>query len=233
MQVPAYRLLVFDWDGTLLDSIAAIVACTQATLVEVGLPAANESDIRAGIGLGLRQIVESFCPACDETTYHRIVDTYRELWFGRFSKEPVLFEGVPRLLDRLLEEGRLLALATAKGRKGLTADLKRVELGRFFCASRTVDEAASKPSPEMLLGILDELGVQAEQALMIGDSVHDLEMARNAGVGGLGVATGTSSREALLDTGPLGCLERVTALPVWLERAAASGPQEKTSTAGS
>lgn len=212
-----YELLVFDWDGTLIDSIGAIVGCTQATLAELGLSPGDEGEIRAAIGLGIRETVEAFCPGCDEATFARIVEVYRDLWFGHFSKTPTLFAGVPRLLEGLSGTGTLLAIATAKSRRGLAADLERTGLGHFFYASRTVDEAPSKPDPEMLLGILEELGVVRGRALMIGDSVHDLEMARNAGVDGLGVTSGTTTREVLMDLGPRGCLDRVTALPDWLD----------------
>ncbi len=211
-----YRLVVFDWDGTLLDSIATIVGCTQATLDELGLPPADEANIRSAIGLGIRETVDSFCPGCSEETFGRIVEVYRRLWFGRYVDEPVLFEGVEGLLEGLAEEGRLLAVATAKSRRGLATDLERTGLGRFFQASRTVDEASSKPSPDMLLGILNELGVRPKEALMVGDAVHDLQMANNAGVASVGVASGTTARDVLLGSGPLECLDTVAALPEWL-----------------
>lgn len=213
-----FRLVVFDWDGTLIDSISAIVACTQATMTELDLPEADEEALRSAIGLGLRETVESFCPGCDEETFGRIVRVYRELWFSSFSREPALFEGVEALLADLEGEGRLLAVATAKSRRGLDADLDRTGLGRFFSASRTADEVASKPSPEMLFQLLDELGARSDEALMIGDAIHDLQMARNARVAALGVASGTTRREQLLEYEPLDCLERVTRLPAWLAR---------------
>jgi len=211
-----YRLVVFDWDGTLLDSIATIVGCTQATLAELGLPRADETSIRSAIGLGISEMVESFCPGCSEETFDRVVTVYRRLWFERFASEPSLFEGVPALLAALRDEGRLLAIATAKNRRGLSSDLERTGLGHFFQASRTVDDAASKPSPDMLLGLLEELGVFAEEALMIGDAVHDLQMANNAGVAAVGVASGTTTREVLLESAPLECLDSVAALGGWL-----------------
>lgn len=218
MSGPAFRLLVFDWDGTLLDSISTIVDCTQATLAELGLPAAPEKDIRSAIGLGIRETVESFCPGCDEDTFGRIVDVYRRLWFEHFSREPAVFSGVPALLEQLADEGRLLAVATAKSRRGLETDFARTGLAGHFQASRTVDEAASKPSPQMLLEILDELGARADESLMIGDAIHDLEMARNAGVSSIGITSGTTARETLEARGPLVCLEQAPALASWLDQ---------------
>lgn len=213
-----FELLVFDWDGTLLDSIATIVGCTQATLAELGLPAADEAVLRSAIGLGIDEMIESFAPGCSQEMYRSIIDVYRRLWFGGFANEPLLFEGVPELLTELRDRGHELAIATAKSRKGLAADLERTGLGRFFWASRTADEAASKPSPQMLFELLDEFGVKAGAALMIGDAVHDLQMAHNAGVAVLGVTSGTTNRETLLANEPLACLDVVTLLPEWLER---------------
>lgn len=206
---------MFDWDGTLLDSIATIVACTQATLAELGLPRADDHSIRSSIGLGVAEMVEAFCPGCSEATFDRIVSVYRRLWLERFAAEPRLFTGVPGLLEELSAEGCLLAIATAKSRRGLNGDLERTGLGDHFQATRTADEAASKPSPEMLLSLLEELGVRAEEALMIGDAVHDLQMANNAGVAALGVASGTTTREVLLESEPLECLDSVGSLPAW------------------
>jgi phosphoglycolate phosphatase len=221
-----YKLVVFDWDGTLLDSIATIIGCTQTTLAELGLPLADEADLRSVIGLGIREMVDSFSPGCSDATFDRIVGKYRKLWFERFAQEPVPFEGVPDLLQGLVEEGRLLAVATAKSRKGLAADLERTGLEPFFQTSRTVDEAASKPSPDMLLGILDELGLPPREALMVGDAVHDLQMAHNAGIAAVGESSGTTAREVLLGNGPRECLERATALPGWLAQNADNRARE-------
>lgn len=217
MQAPRYRLLVFDWDGTLLDSIATIVGCTQATLAELGLPPADESRLRSAIGLGIQEMVESFCPGCSQETFGSIVRVYRKLWFGGFSDAPTVFEGVAETLSALSKQGCLLAIATAKSRRGLAADLERTGLTDFFLASRTADETESKPHPAMLEELLDELGASRAEALMIGDAVHDLQMARNAGVASVGVASGTSCREVLLEQRPLTCLDTVVDLPGWLE----------------
>lgn len=217
-----YRLVVFDWDGTLLDSIGAIVGCTQAVLAELGLPQVDDSEIRGVIGLGLRETVEALNPGCDEETFWRVVSSYRRLWLGQFCKTPLLFEGVENVLETLRARGFLLAVATAKGRSGLDHDLERTALGPFFGTSRTVDEAPSKPDPQMLLDILEELKIAPEAAVMVGDTVHDLTMAANAGVDAVGVATGTQPRESLERAGPAGCLESVRELPDWLGHA---GPE--------
>ncbi len=212
-----FRLLVFDWDGTLLDSIGSIVSCTRATLDELGLAGVDETAIRGAIGLGLRETVDRFSPGCDDATFAKVIEVYRRHWFGTWAERADPFAGVEEMLATLRSRGYRLAVATAKGRKGLEREFERTGFKRFFEASRTLDEAPSKPAPGMLFDILDELGEGPAAALMIGDSLHDLQMAANAGVAGLGVATGAQPRAALLAAGALDCLDAVTDLPSWLE----------------
>ncbi len=216
-----YRLLVFDWDGTLLDSIASIVRCTQITLEELGIGPVEESRIRDAIGLGIRETVERFVPGCDDALFRRICEVYRRHWFETYSRRPVLFEGVERTLNELAGRGYFLAVATAKGRRGLLQDLAATGLDGLFQATRTMDEAPSKPNPRMLFDILEELGVETREALMIGDTTHDLEMAANAGMAALAVSTGSHSRAALNGAAALDCLDSVADLVPWLDRRAA------------
>lgn len=213
----ALRLLVFDWDGTLLDSVASIVDCTQETLRRLRLPPAGDSVIRGAIGLGLRDTVERFAPGCDDETYRRIVAVYRQLWFGIYSHQPRLFGGVREMLSVLRERGYLLAVATAKSRSGLDRDLAAAALVAAFDATRTVDEARSKPHPQMILDIVDELGTSPQSTLVVGDSIHDLQMAHNAGAYAAGVCTGAQSREGLERASPLVCFENLGQLPQWLD----------------
>ena len=211
-----YRLLVFDWDGTLIDSIGAIVGCTRAALEDLGLPQVDDTEIRAVIGLGLRETVETICPGCDEETFQSIIDAYRRHWLGGWYARPVLFAGVEELLDGLARDGHVLTVATAKGRQGLERDFKRTGLDGRFETSRTVDESPSKPNPGMILDILEETGFAPDDCLMIGDTLHDLQMAANAGVAAVGVETGSGDREAMLASPALDCLPSVIELPAWL-----------------
>jgi phosphoglycolate phosphatase len=213
--------VVFDWDGTLMDSITSIVECTQATLDELSLPRADDSAIRGAIGLGLREMVESFAPDCEEETFRQIVETYRRLWFGAYSSQTRLFSDVTETLDSLQGSGYLLAVATAKSRRGLDRDLRVTGLEEVFQATRTQDESRSKPHPQMILDILDALGVDPCQTLMIGDTAHDLEMAHSAGALAAAVGTGSYSREDLLRASPQAYFERVGELPQWLADGAA------------
>lgn len=215
-QSDGYQLLIFDWDGTLRDSISTIVACTQATLAELGADRAEASVIRGAIGLGLRDMVDRFAPGCDEDLYDRIVQVYRRLWFGTYRYQPQMFPGAREVLEELAGRGYLMAVATAKSRRGLDDDLAETDLGGFFQATRTADEAHSKPHPQMILDILEELGVAAERSLMIGDTTHDLWMAHNAGAAAAAVLTGSHDRTELSQASPLVYFEDLRELPGWL-----------------
>ena len=213
----SYQLLVFDWDGTVLDSVSAIVGCTRQTLQELAQPALPDQEIRDLIGLGLRETVEALCPGCDEHLFSQVLATYRRLWLASYNRMPSPFAGVPETLSGLKASGYLLAVATAKSRAGLRADLDRSGLAPLFDATRTVDEAPSKPNPQMVLDLLDEMGVSARDSLVIGDTVHDLQMAHNAGVTSVAVASGAQPIEVLAGEGPAACLADITTLPAWLE----------------
>ncbi|MEJ2084236.1 MAG: HAD-IA family hydrolase [Acidobacteriota bacterium] len=213
-----FELFIFDWDGTVVDSLAKIVACTQAALRKVGLPEADEEKIRRGIGLGLRQTVEAFCPACTDDTFDAIVAAYRELWFSDFTTQPDVFPGVREALAELSGRGHRLAVATAKGRRGLDRELEASGLAALFIASRTVDEALAKPNPQMVLDLMEETGARAENTVMIGDTPHDLLMAANARTAAIGVTTGTYESPELEQYQPVVVLNGVADLVPWIDR---------------
>ncbi len=211
-----FRLLVFDWDGTLMDSSAAIAACMVASFRDLGLEAPSEDAIRSTIGLGLDDTLDRLYPGSSEAERRRLIAAYRSHWFGPTGDRPTLFPQVPETITALAERDYFLAVATGKGRLGLDRDLEATGLGRHFLATRTADETLSKPHPQMLLEVMDELGVACGETLMIGDTTFDLEMARSAGVAGLGVLTGSHRRSQLVDCGALECLASVAELPAWL-----------------
>jgi phosphoglycolate phosphatase len=211
-----FRLLVFDWDGTLMDSVATIVACTRAVIRELGLAEPPEETIRGTIGLGLRETVDLLCPGGGESLFGRVVDCYRRHWFATYRDQPLLFPGVEAMLRELAGEGYLLGVATGKGRRGLDYALETCGLQEVFHSTRTADEAYSKPHPQMLLDILYDLGVPPREAVMIGDTTYDLEMARSARTAGLAVLSGSHTREELERLDPLACLPSVLELPAWL-----------------
>ena len=125
-----FRLLVFDWDGTLMDSIGTIVACTQATIRELELGELPEKTIRGMIGLGLRETIETLSPGCDEQLFGRILEGYRKHWHTTYRDMPLLFTGVGEMLRELAAEGYLLAVATGKSRRGLDYALEQTGLRR-------------------------------------------------------------------------------------------------------
>ena len=213
-----YRLVVFDWDGTLRDSVASIVDCGIAALAdaEIGVGNTNkelEERIRSTIGLALRDAVPIWSPEVDERTTKTVLERYRFHWLDRYHSASSLFEDVPELLHRLEAQGFLLAVATGKSRVGLERDLAQAESVRgYFAATRTADETAVKPSPVMLLELMEELGCRADETLMVGDTTHDLLMAGNAGVDAVGVLCGAMARSEL-EPHCLALLEETMQLP--------------------
>jgi len=212
-----FELLIFDWDGTLMDSEARIVASVEAAVEDLGLTSPGRDAIRNIIGLGLREAVHTLFPDGGDHLHLDIAERYRAHFFASSETPALLFEGAREVIETLHGVGYLLAVATGKGRSGLNHALETTGLGDFFHATRTADETFSKPHPEMLHEILDVLGVPARQALMIGDTEYDLQMAANARMPSLGVDYGVHERERLLKFHPLACLNRITEIPPWLE----------------
>lgn len=215
-RVDDVRLLVFDWDGTLMDSVGSIVECMEATVERLGLEPVPAWRIRRAVGMGLQETLDALVPGTDDATRGRIIECYRRFWFSVYRERPTPFEGVDAVLEELAEDGYLLAVATGKGRSGLERDFEATGLGRRFHASRTADETFAKPHPRMLEEILEELGARPSEALVVGDTTFDLEMARNAGVDAVAVESGSHDAEALRGFDPLVCLPSVRELRAWL-----------------
>jgi phosphoglycolate phosphatase len=211
-----YDLLIFDWDGTLMDSAARIVGSMQAAFRELGLPPPATAAARDVIGLGLSQAVAQLAPGQGEATRAEIITRYRAHYLELDDTPTPLFAGAAAVIADLQAQGYLLAVATGKSRRGLDQALAQTGLGAHFHATRSADETFSKPHPQMVLELLDELGVPAERALMIGDTEYDLLTARNAKVDALAVCYGVHAPERLLALGPLACLSAIDALPGWL-----------------
>lgn len=212
-----YRLLVFDWDGTIIDSIGSIVSCMHATVEELGLPRIADETIRGTIGLGLSDTLDILMPGAEESLQRRVLECYRRHWIGGWADRHELVGGAREVLEALGREGYQLAVATGKSRRGFERDVARFDLAELFLATRTVDEAPSKPSPAMVLDLLDELGVGPEEALMIGDTPHDLRMAANAGVAAVAVCSGSACEADLRRLEPAAVLPDLTHLPPWLD----------------
>ena len=210
-----FEALIFDWDGTLMDSAGAIVGSLQAACADLGLPVPSDERASYVIGLGLNDAMRHILPDVDPGDYPNVVQRYRVHYLQR-DADTSLFPGAAELLSSLREAGFLLAIATGKGRRGLDRVLASTGLTGFFHASRCADEGHTKPDPRMLGLLLEELGVTNQQALMIGDTTHDMAMAEAAGVARLAVAYGAHSREVLLPYEPIACVDDFAGLKRWL-----------------
>lgn len=211
------ELIVFDWDGTLVDSVSHIVACMQGAARDAGLPEPSGAAARDVIGLGLDDALSQLFPGeRDPEALALMIRAYRERYFASDEAAVAPFEGVGDLLEQLRRAGLRLAVATGKSPEGLERAFAQTGLGGFFETVRCADWRLAKPHPAMLEEILDETRVAAGAALMVGDSVHDLGMARAAAVAGIGVMTGAHDRERLLRCQPLACLPAAVQLPPWL-----------------
>ena len=210
-----YQLVVFDWDGTLMDSTAGIAESIREAARELGLPVPAREVASHVIGLGLRDSLRSAVPSLPEQRYAEFVEAYRRHFMVE-AQRMELFPGVRELLEDLRASGRILAVATGKSRRGLDQALAATDLARYFAASRCADETTPKPDPAMLLELLDELDAAPGGALMIGDTSHDLEMARGAGVDAVAVSYGAHAVDALRTLAPRACVASVAELRAWL-----------------
>ncbi len=210
-----FDLLIFDWDGTLLDSAGAIVDAIKAACRDLGLPEPTDERARHVIGLGLGDALRHAVPELSEPHYPRMVERYRHHYLTR-DHELQLFTGAAELIAELSTAGFQLAVATGKSRVGLDRALRVSGLDGYFKASRCADECFSKPHPQMIEELLEEFGVARARALMIGDTTHDLQMAKNAGVAGLAVDYGAHPATALDALAPLARLHEVKELAEWL-----------------
>jgi phosphoglycolate phosphatase len=211
-----YDLLVFDWDGTLVDSAAHIVESIQAACRDLELPVPSDAQARYIIGLGLADAMAHLLPALPPARYPDVAERYRH-HYTRGDQRVRLFEGAREGIERLHARGFLLGVATGKSRRGLDRALQDSGLRPFFCASRCADEGFPKPHPEMLLHLIEILSVSPERTLMIGDTSHDLEMARGAGVPAVAVAYGAHEAAHLKPLAPVACVASFAELIAWLE----------------
>ena len=210
-----FDLIVFDWDGTLMDSTAAIVNSIQAAATDLGFPVPDRRAAAYVIGLGLREAMETVMPDIDPKYHQQMADRYRHHYL-RQDGQLTLFDGVREMLTELSERGHTLAVATGKSRAGLNRALQASRLGSLFRSSRCADETFSKPHPAMLLELTGELGHQVERTVMIGDTTHDLQMAINAGAAGVAVHYGAHPEDALLAMNPVYAAKSVEQLHAWL-----------------
>ncbi len=212
-----FDLIAFDWDGTLFDSTAIIARSIQAAVRDVGGTEPTLAQASYVIGMGLKQALAHAAPDVPEHLHAALGDRYRHHYFAA-QHDISMFEGALALLADLKEKGYLLAVATGKSRRGLDAALATQTLAGVFDSSRTADETAGKPDPLMLHELMQELDVAPARTLMIGDTTHDLLMAKRAGCPSVAVSYGAHEPQAFAELSPRYVAHSVAELHEWMRR---------------
>ncbi|MBU1390250.1 MAG: HAD-IA family hydrolase [Gammaproteobacteria bacterium] len=229
MKIKQYDLVIFDWDGTLMDSIGKIITCIENMARTLQLPIPSESDIRDIIGLSMTEALRVLFPQGlnlsassvysqpqhpknafgqgEDDQYQQMRAEFKAQYLHLDATPTPLFAQAPLLIDQLHTQGYQLAVATGKARAGLDRVFEQTGLGRYFVASRCADEVHSKPHPEMISSLLKELNIAPNRALMVGDSLLDLTMAANAGIDSVGVTYGAHRAEKLLRAKPIALID--------------------------
>jgi phosphoglycolate phosphatase len=214
-----YKLLIFDWDGTLCNSIGRIVESMHAASTRAGYALCDDLAVKGIIGLGLPEAIRTLYPEIGDDELIAFRQHYADHYMALDAQPSPLFEGVAQAMEAFRADGYHLAVATGKARRGLDRVLKAHGWEAYFDATRAADETASKPHPLMLEQILAQCGVSPRQALMVGDASFDLMMARNAGMDSVAVSYGAQSAEALQAYEPRLTIDRFSELQAWLSRA--------------
>jgi phosphoglycolate phosphatase len=212
-----FDLIAFDWDGTLYDSTALIVRAIQGACRDIGEPVPSDQQASYVIGLGLQEALQHAVPTLTADRYGELAKCYRHHYVKQ-QDALSLFTGTLPMLHALKNRGLKLAVATGKSRSGLDDALAHADLAAVFDATRTADETASKPNPLMLEELMTELGTPPERTLMIGDTTHDLEMAKRAGVASVAVSFGAHEPQAFAAYPTLHVAHSTVALAQWFER---------------
>ena len=220
-------LVIFDVDGTLVDSGRMIVAAMRAAFDGIGHAPPAEAAILSVVGLSLDAAMARAAPHLSPCERAALADGYRAAFIrlraetGGEAATP-LFPGARAAIERLDARGALLSIATGKARRGLDHLLGAHDLRRFFIAPQSADDAPSKPHPGMVLNALAATGVEARHAVVVGDTTFDVEMALAAGARAIGVAWGNHPREALLAAGAETVIDAFDALDAALAARAAA-----------
>ena len=210
-----FRAIVFDWDGTLVDSTALIAGALRNACAAIGSPVPSETDARFVIGLGLADALAHVAPGLDADTQRALLGHYRTHYLDGEAAIP-LFDGAYAMLEELDAAGYLLGVATGKTRVGLDRAIAALGLAGRFHATRCADEGFPKPHPDMLRVLMDRLAVQPAETLMIGDTTHDIELAHNAGASVVAVTYGAHHADGLGALAPLATVHSIEELRAWL-----------------
>jgi len=211
-----YQLIIFDWDGTLMDSAQKIANCIKASAREVGVNEPTDQQAKSIIGLGLSEAMTRLFSSASPQQVAKIIEAYKYHFVTGDDTKQGLFDGVEQGLAALEEAGAVLAVATGKSRVGLDRIFGETGLKKHFITSRCADETRSKPHPQMLNEILDYTAIDVSKAIMVGDTTFDMDMAVNANMAGLGAGYGVHSEAMLLESKALSVQPSFTQLLAWL-----------------
>lgn len=207
------KLLIFDWDGTLADSTEPIIRTFQAAFTECGYLQPSADAVRPLIGKSLPMMVHCVMPHLGADAVEKVVQAYMASYLNPNNRHMKLFADALPVLAQLKQSGYWLAVATGKGRAGLDSAIAQTDTADYWLATRCASECPSKPAPDMVLELCDELGVAVADAIVIGDTVYDLEMAANAGARAIAVTTGAHTREQLQAAPHVALIHALSELP--------------------
>lgn len=196
------KLVIFDWDGTLMDSCPRIIQSVQSTANKMGLPVPSEDEVKGIIGISLVPAINILFPEADEQITQQIVQHYSDEYVHHSEVASPMFDGALSLLEKLTQNNIKLAVATGKKRKGLERVWAQSNTKHFFHGSMCADEAKSKPDPEMLVRLLEQFNLKIHEAVFVGDTKHDMKMADVLGMPRIGVTHGAGKREEIEAHGP-------------------------------
>ncbi len=214
--IKKYKCIIFDWDGTLMDSEARIVDCIQASAKHTGYKVPSYNQSKEIIGLSIGKAVEYLHPNIDQDGVNKMSIAYTQHFLHDSTVSMKPYQFVNDLLISIQKSGTKIAIATGKSRKGLNQVLSEVNFANYFDTTRTPVESESKPSPLMLKQILDEFNLDVQDALMVGDSIFDMEMAQNINMDSVAISHGVHEIARLKTYNPVACVDDLLELSGWL-----------------
>lgn len=212
----AYKLIIFDWDGTILDSIGLIVNSVHGAAADCHLPRLADQVVKNIIGLRLDTAILQLYPTLSEEALALFLEKYTVHYLAMEKACLEFYPTVLKTLETLKEKGFLVAVATGKKRNGLDRILDALKLTQFFDATRCADETAGKPDPKMLNELLAVFNLTSNQALMVGDASFDLQMAHNANIDCIAVSYGAQSVDVLKKYNPVMIINQMDELLTYL-----------------
>ncbi|MCW8092007.1 HAD-IA family hydrolase [Alteromonas sp. ASW11-130] len=211
-----YELIIFDWDGTLMDSAAKIVSCMQIAAKQCDMPVPSFEQVSHIIGISLKPAIKQLFQINDDGLVESLKQAYKVAYLQQDTTPCPLFNGTEAMLTQLKASDIMLGVATGKARRGLERAWKNTGTGHFFTVSRCADEADSKPSPDMLMQILEETAIGADRALMVGDTTYDMAMAQAIGMDRVGVSYGVHAPVNLQAHNPLKIVHNIAELNAFI-----------------